>query len=538
MTARRLIWFGLLLAVALVPFRYAPYMSGDAVIHLVYGENAAAGHLLSFNPGEGSSGETSPGYMLLIMPMYWAVGASLVPLTVKVLCFTAWYLSLLLTFAIARRLFGKVEVAAAVACLVGLMPGSVQNAVCGMENVLFSALVLGWFLTALRWRWFDGGCGTGKELLLGSILGIGVWLRPEALPLAFIVAFARLAIRAAALGAPLRMEARAALYAVLPVALLLAAEVVWHWVIAGTVPYGAAAARATLSATSGIDLGLVTIHVRFLTRLVYYAPLTVLFLAGLFFLGAGLRKRVAELLPLQVSATIFLGFVVLYSTVFSDVHVARYTLFLWPFFAFVAAFGVLEGWRRLAAFRDGRFLPLGKASLTLCALAAAVVFAAEVYMREQQSLGEPISEVARAPAQRADYTDKLLARSGFARGQHIDLGMAEVHMRYYYDDRVSVRSLDGIVDNGCLMHFVHQGNFDHIGYLRARQIDLLAGNVNFNRDPSRWSLAELRKLKLGESLEREGLRFTRVPDNLMRVEDLRAPGNDPVIEGCRSGPSA
>ena len=54
----------------LYPLLYSGMYAGDAEIHLVYGENASKGCFFCFNPGEPSSGVTSPGWMLIIAMMF------------------------------------------------------------------------------------------------------------------------------------------------------------------------------------------------------------------------------------------------------------------------------------------------------------------------------------------------------------------------------------------------------------------------------------------------------------------------------------
>ncbi|MCH9032514.1 MAG: hypothetical protein IIB00_09695, partial [candidate division Zixibacteria bacterium] len=76
--------------------------------------------------------------------------------------------------------------------------------------------------------------------------------------------------------------------------------------------------------------------------------------------------------------------------------------------------------------------------------------------------------------------------------------------------RFIIRSLDGRVDDALLNFVSKDGIFDHVGYLRARDIGFLMETPNFNRDKTAWSLADLNKLELGQTYSRGSVIFTRI----------------------------
>jgi hypothetical protein len=98
----------------------------------------------------------------------------------------------------------------------------------------------------------------------------------------------------------------------------------------------------------------------------------------------------------------------------------------------------------------------------------------------------------------------------------VSIALQEAQLRYWLDDRFVVRSLDGRVDRA-LLSYVHRGNYDHLGYLRASDVRYLVGTVNYNRDRTRWALDDLQTLRDGETLRKDGLVFTRLPDDLFEV---------------------
>ena len=86
-------------AVLLYPLAYADVYAGDAVIHLIYAENAARGHFYEFNLGEVTAGVTSTGYMLLLAGLFRLLPAPLVPIAAKLLGALAWFASLAFVYA-------------------------------------------------------------------------------------------------------------------------------------------------------------------------------------------------------------------------------------------------------------------------------------------------------------------------------------------------------------------------------------------------------------------------------------------------------
>jgi hypothetical protein len=133
--------------------------------------------------------------------------------------------------------------------------------------------------------------------------------------------------------------------------------------------------------------------------------------------------------------------------------------------------------------------------------------------------GHTLQEVAHAVERRTSETDALLGEMERPSRLPVSIAIVEIQIRYFLDDRIVTRSLDGLIDPE-LLRFYHAGHYDHVGYLKARDVQYLLQYPNPNADRARWSLAEVGKLKPGEALEREGLRFVRLTRNATRVERL------------------
>ena len=86
----------------------------------------------------------------------------------------------------------------------------------------------------------------------------------------------------------------------------------------------------------------------------------------------------------------------------------------------------------------------------------------------------------KAPELRRTRTDELLGLLEVPIERPIVVALEAVQLRYEVDDRVVVRSLDGRVDR-LLLRFADGGTVDHVGDLRARQVDAVVEAIGYNR---------------------------------------------------------
>ncbi|MEE2678382.1 MAG: hypothetical protein VX546_07380 [Myxococcota bacterium] len=490
--------------VLLYPLAYADVYAGDAVIHLIYAENAARGHFYEFNLGEVTAGVTSTGYMLLLAGLFRLLPAPLVPIAAKLLGALAWFASLAFVYAAARRWLHDWRWAAAAALTCGLLPGSVHNANVGMETPFFLLWTAGWLALAARWDWFDGAAITWRrELLAGALLGFGFWLRPEAV----LVSAAAFPVRALSVA---RLKGPGAVFgALLPgaAAALAVAGVAlgFHYYHSGLWLPTSGRSRMYLATLTSWRLGPFLFDPAFAKRLLAYAPLTALFLLG----SVRLLRQRSGWGRFVVLLFVF-GFGV-YSFLTGAHHLSRYTAFLFPGFVLVAAAGA-QGFA--AAFPVRRRLILGS-----LATIVAVLFVAEGTVRVfnldprgEDRLGRrgTFGELRNAPLARQAHSEAWLERLGQPRERPIVLAMQEVDLRYYLDNRFVVRSLDGRVDP-LLLEFAAPDYVDHIGYFRARGVHFLLDAPNYIPEyKTRFSIAWLRGLDPGAHGSHEGMRFERL----------------------------
>ncbi len=156
----------------------------DAWIHQTYARSLVERGEWAFQPGEPSAGSTAPLWTLIlaigralgIAPLVWTYAAG-----IALLALTAWAGGLWLL----QRQPGRKGWSAAAALLMAFEWHLVWAGVSGMETLALALLAVVVFrlLEAENWR----------PLVLGTLLGMGVWLRPDALLLGVPVLIAGLA---------------------------------------------------------------------------------------------------------------------------------------------------------------------------------------------------------------------------------------------------------------------------------------------------------------------------------------------------------
>ncbi|HVS16542.1 MAG TPA: hypothetical protein VMV46_21715 [Thermoanaerobaculia bacterium] len=474
-----------LVVALLVPLLYAGMYAGDGVIHLAFAESAAEGRFFELNPGEPVAGETSPGFMLLVaLPMRW-LGAPATPLAVQVAGYLGWCLLVLLVWRVALRLLGDRRWALATAVVAGLVPGSAYNTVVGMENGWFALVIWGAIALSLAPA---SRHQPARGAAIGALLGVACWLRPEGLVLAGLWALAE-----AAQGRRSRALTGGAV-----AALLIAAALWFHHAHTGLWLPASGRARVLAAHLDSWTLGPLVFDPTPAIRLAAYLPLGLGLPLGLRRLGEEERHRGVWRL---VAATT-LVFLALYSTLLGAAHFGRYAIFLMPGIVLLAA----RGWRRALA-RSGTGAQRGWARRLAAAalLWLLAVFAVETAWRARGASHRMVALLRRAPAERTATTDRLLAELGAPRDPAAPLivALVEVQLRYWLDERVVVRSLDGRVDP-LLLDFAGPEGVDYLGYLAAREVDAVLGL------PDSGALEPLRLLSPGAELALGELRFRRV----------------------------
>lgn len=405
--------------------RYGRF-SGDAVIHLSISERAAAGGWFEFNPGEVASGSTSFAWTVLESTLIRLGGMGLLLWVIPAVLLAA----LLGCGALVRHLARAAGASPLAAALAGVtfvaIPAVTYNALLGMENIVHTCAALG----ALA-LWIQPGTAR-RDVALGALIGLAAMLRPEGVLLG---ALPLLDLRAP--GGLTRLL-RVSLSAVL----VFAPSVVVHATATGHLVPGSGVSRLMAVRREALSFhvaGPVWIYLTALLRFVVYFPITLLALLGA-------RAAADETLARRVrrgALTLFALGLALYVVGTGAAHVGRLTQWLFALLCTLLGLGID------AALRA----PSRSYQLALAALAAlhAVLCGGETFARmrdiSQRHGGWDRAEVLSHIARRPSATTRALAlfcADGCCRpGTPPTVAMVEAQLRFDYDARIRIASLDG-----------------------------------------------------------------------------------------------
>ena len=500
-----------------LPCAFLGYMAGDAVIHLIFAENSLRGDWLAFNPGEQSGGETSFGYMLIVMGLWQVFSPEWTPYAMIGLCYLAWLAMLACGWKLLHDWYPRTFWPWLWLLITGTMPGSAFNSVLGMENVLLAPVTMGLLWGAYRTNAIAEPLPRLTELTLAGGLGVLTWLRPESLFMAAGLLMWRCLIMAKRTGW-LPSLLRSCCLGAIVVALFAAMFIVSVW-LSGLMPFSGGVARLNMSASDGIVIGgVMPLHAKIALRFCAYFPLAMIFVLGVYrWASSGTATPVHRGVVGQAIVLVLL-FSVLYSTVLPTAHLARYTIFFWPLVTLVGVYGLAESW---SAWQS-QLSSLGARTLLATLLAAlTVIYGYEFAIRYSMLRGQHrLADVRSAHENRRPATDSLLRELRCTGPFPVSVGFIEVQMRYFFDDRVIVRTMDGIVDNR-FNHFVTRtGNgvvYDYTGYFRDKRLDYIAEYLDLNPTVDDWSPVALEAMPEGSVATRDGVCFERLPGRITRL---------------------
>lgn len=496
------------------PLIYIGNYAGDSQVHLVYGHNAAQGAFFEFNLGETSAGVTSPGYMLLIAGFFKVAPDTWVPAMIKATNLLFWYGLVVVVFMSAMTLLHSTVWAVIASLAAGLLPGSVYNATNGMENGIFAFFIMVWILVAMRSGWFGADRSWREcywtELILGAVLGLACWLRPEGFVVAAIALGFRAVLSVRARSSFSSSMARSAVF-LAPFIVLAGGLVYFHWSQTDHLIPTSGSSRILISnlASDTFRVGAIFFSPKMTIRLAQYFPLTLPSLLAIWLVlkGSGDPRISRENIGFLI--ILFWIFFVLYSFVLGSVHLSRYIIFAMPALvlaAAVAAKWIWDSW----SWAERPYLKYAPAlTAAVLALALAGVYSAETNLRLRLDSQSSLWRTMQAPLERHAFSEELFNQLGRPETLPISIALQEVQARYWLDQRFVVRSLDGRVDPVLLDHAGKVG-IDHAGYLKEREVQFLLDTPNYNRDPQLWSLERLNSLKPGEEVSQGGVTFSRM----------------------------
>jgi hypothetical protein len=158
----------------------------DSWIHLQFARNLAAGHGLSYNPGEPVTGSTAPLWTALLSLLFLLPGAAAAVAGAKVLGSALYLAGVHATYRLGRELDLSPRLSLFAAALALGTSWLVWSALSGMEVPLFVLLGLWGMVLHLRER-----RRPGRAPLSVGVLGLAALARPEGLLLLLLAALDR-----------------------------------------------------------------------------------------------------------------------------------------------------------------------------------------------------------------------------------------------------------------------------------------------------------------------------------------------------------
>ncbi len=190
----------------------------DSYIHLQYARMAAGGQFLVYTPGmDPSGGMTAPGYVLLLLPVFWlGLEGARAAFCAFLLGAGLWVLLACWVYQLAATLLDRA--AGLLAALLVLANGHLLwHSLSGMETALFTVLLTGALLALARWWTREETAARPLLLLCLALLPL---VRPEGAAITLAVAAVLLCRRGEAPRLP-----------VLPVLLTLLPFLAWLYIL-------------------------------------------------------------------------------------------------------------------------------------------------------------------------------------------------------------------------------------------------------------------------------------------------------------------
>ena len=483
--------FALILLIPLGFYNFIAYSGnwgGDPEIHIVFARNFLAGSFLEFNPGEITSGETSPIYMLIVAFFALLLEPGLVPFAMKSLSISALFLGIWLIVQQAKDKWDKMIFASTIMAI----PSISFQAWLGMENLLFSVLFV-WVFFSIIYTGLILSSKTGiqKHYKYCFIATVLFFLRPEAIFLllaGFFVSFLR------------REFKSTVIYLIVMILLLISLEVID--IALGSPLHGAGRLRAIVSSHNAYELLFWGLEINFNPKALYYfiaiSPFFACLTFCLFFDKAKCKRKVKVLTVscLTLSAPLILHFL----NIFPNTHFSRYHLYF--FFSSI----IIVIW----VYDNSKLEKNLKAFIQVFILLLSI----SIFYWENSSRDIWLNRILNSTNAKAiydsqtyetqkDFSQELCEASGQCDKLKLPIAVAlqEVQIRLRLNENYLVYSLDGIVDHKLENFIDNKDCIDHFEYLRFRQIKILLDFVEYLPTGSNCGIT-LREIK--DNIEKNG----------------------------------
>ena len=441
---------------------YSGNWGGDPEIHIIFARNFLNGNFFEFNPGEITSGETSPIYMVIVAFLSILLEPGLVPFAMKAVSIIALFFGIFLIAKQAKDKWDRLIIASAIMAI----PSISFQAWLGMENLLF-AVFFGWVFhsiitTALVYpdKTQDQSQKTYRYSCIASVL---FFLRPEAIFL----------LLAGCLVSFLEREFKSFLiYVTVIASLLISLEIIGY--LQGAPLHGAGQLRAIVSGNDAYRINILGTEIYLNTKTLYYfiaiSPFFISLLFSLIFDRHGRKREINALIVscLLLSVPWFLHFL----NIFPNTHFSRYQLYflfssimVMTYFYSKSSFG-----KKLKATIQVQILLLSIGIFYWENSFRNVWFdrilnsnnAKQIYHSQTDETQMKFSQTLCESFNQCEKIKKPIA-----------VALQEVQIRLRLDKNFVVYSLDGVVDH-VVEKFIDQNNcVDHFDYLHFRKVKIL-----------------------------------------------------------------
>lgn len=446
--------FFLLIWGIFIIWHFLPNFGGDSEIHLIYAKNLLEGHVLEFNPGYKTGGETSPLYMLIVALMYLLAGdytqyamKALGVLSLVVICFIlynstngpekhrkmlTWILFISMTFVPFQ-------------------------AVLGMENTLFASLMLLIIFSDYK--------GKISSEILPLVIPIMFLLRPEGVLLVIYFTLKGIALR----------NFKLIIFSIASGFLCIVVYLLLNF-ITGVDIQNAGSIRTFFSKIGSLPFswGNHTFYISPKPLMGFAYAWVILVVIGIY------RKKLKSNDLILLACFCGLPLVLHTLNIFPNVHFSRYVLYSYAILFFVFA-------QRIVPILPTKFIVI------ICLM----MFSISVYEFEKRSNPNIVkydvkdSVLLMSKDRVNKFSERLFNKLPKNKKTPIVIAATEVQLRGYLDDRFLIWPLDGITD-AQFKKFIGKVAIDHFGYLKFREVDYLRGLPNHNIDKSQPSLASLK----------------------------------------------
>ncbi len=490
-----------------------PFWSGDAIIHLVYAEQAAAGKWFEFNPGEKSVGTTSIGWTYLMAFLFRFFGMKTGLIFQKIILWVAVVTIPITVFLFLRRLLpNSLYLSLFCSLLVAANPSFAYNAPLGMENPVFAAVaLLALFskfaaIRAIETRWIDA-------VISGLILGVATLLRPEGI---ILIAAALLTAIISLVKIREALTKKVILLAVITLAAFIPIVLGFGFLYRETgILFGGASAKARVMQARILSREIIPdtlfIDLKVPFRCIANFPMTAGLLLFPWLLLQYKRKNPKNTSTdstneLQtVGGFIFtLASLALYAFITGAAHFGRYSIPILPCFAIIFGYAI-HLFSRQFALSTKYFIVI----LLLSSLWYIPAYTVEWYLRRSDPRQQPATTI-EALLKASRKESRKLATDAFLRMHNLTdvpvdkvtgIGCIEVQCRFDYDERIRVVSLDGRTwPTDTPMLFLPDGSIDFVSVITTLRPDIIVEKPQFVKTGKPDLITQWFELSPGKSI--------------------------------------